>query len=91
MAYSTIIGDQQPAAAICAAAALPVSVVTQAQIEDVDSPVNNKLISGKKKGALYLMTTTTGSYPVMVCAMGAEASDVWVTVDVTTRVTYSPV
>lgn len=91
MAYSTIIGDAQPTAVICPAAALPFSIVTQAEIQDVDSAVNNHLVSGKKKGALYLMTTTTGSYPVLVCAMGPDADDDWVTVDVTTRVTYSPV
>ena len=91
MAYSTKIGDSQPVAKSVAVAALPVSIVTQAEIEDVDSDVNDYLVSGKKKGALYLMTTTTGSYPVLVCAMGSDADDVWVTVDVTTRVTYSPV
>ena len=91
MAYSTIIGDAQPAAVSCPAAAFPFSLVTQAEIEDVDSAVNNHLVSGKKKGALYLMTTTTGSYPVLVCAMGSTAASTWVTVDVTTRVTYTPV
>ena len=90
MSYSTIIGDSQPTAVSCPVAAFPFSLVTQADIEEADSAVNNALVSGKKKGACFLMTTTTGSYPVLVCAMGSTKTSTWVTVDVTTRVIYTP-
>jgi hypothetical protein len=77
--YSTTIGDSQPTAKSVAVAALPVSVVTQAEIEDVNSDVNDAQVSGKKLGAMYLMTPTTGGSPVLVCATGADADDTWVT------------
>lgn len=91
MTYSTIIGDSQPTAKSVAVAALPFSVVTQAEIEDVDADVNDAQVSGKKLGAMYLMTLTTGGYPVLIVASGPDTDDVWYTVDVTTRVTYTPV
>jgi len=90
MAYSTTIGDSQPTAKSVAVAALSVSVVTQAEIEDVDADVNDAQVSGKKLGALYIMTLTSGGSPVLVCATGADADDTWVTFG-TTQVVYSPV
>jgi nitrogenase molybdenum-iron protein alpha/beta subunit len=77
MFYSTRIGDIQPDAVSAVVAALPISVVTQAEIEDATAAVNIALYSGKKDGACYIMKETTGSANVMVIAEGSEATDVW--------------
>jgi len=90
MAYSTTIGDAQPTAKVVAAAALPISVVTQAEIEDVDADVNDAQVSGKKLGACYIMTLTSGGNPILVIATGAAADDDWLAQG-TTPVAYSPV
>jgi hypothetical protein len=81
MAYSTTIGDAQPTAETVTVAALPISVVTQADIADANSAVNNSLLSGKKYGACYIMKETTGELPVIVVATGTATTDAWVRQD----------
>lgn len=77
MSYSTKIGDSQPAAVAAVVAALPISVVTQAEIADISSAVNNTLVSGKKDGACYIMKETTGGANVIVVAEGSATNSVW--------------
>jgi len=77
MAYSNKIGDSQPVAKVVAVAALPVSVVTQAEIADIDADVNDADVSGKREGSIYLMKETTGSKLVLVVAAGSAKDDVW--------------
>jgi hypothetical protein len=87
MSYSTKIGDSQPDAVAAVAAALPISVVTQAELADADSAVNNALVSGKKYGACYIMNETTGHLPVIVVAVGSDANSSWVRQDDKTKIT----
>jgi hypothetical protein len=77
MSYSTKIGDSQPAAVSAVVAALPISVVTQAEIEDANAAVNIALVSGKKDGACYIMKETTGGANVIVVAEGSATTSVW--------------
>lgn len=87
MTYSTKIGDSQPVAKVVAVAALPISVVTQAEIEDADADVNDSLVSGKKYGACYVMNETTGNLPVIVVATGTATTDTWVRQDTKAEIT----
>lgn len=77
MAYSTKIGDSQPKAVQPMVAALPLGIVTQAQILDKDDAVNMAVYSGKKLGAVFLMTNTTGGNFDIVVAKGSLSTDVW--------------
>ena len=81
MAFSTKIGDSQPTAEAVTVAALPISVVTQAEIADADDPVNNAMLSGKKYGACYIMNETAGNLPVIIVATGTATTDTWVRQD----------
>ena len=77
MAYSIKIGDSQPAAVAAVVAAFPISVVTQAEIANINSAINNTLVSGKKAGACYIMKETTGGAYVMVIAEGSSKNSRW--------------
>ena len=76
MSYSTAIGDSQPKAEVCVTAAIPISVTTAAALADRNHAVNNTLISGKKKGAMYLYEVSPG---VMECvvATGSATTSPW--------------
>ena len=77
MTYSTKIGDSQPAATVCANAALPIPVVTLAELSDSDDPINNSIVSGKKRGAMLQYSPGTGLMEVVV-AVGPATTDKWV-------------
>jgi len=89
MSYSTKIGDAQPTAVTVVVSALPISVVDQADVEDIDSSVNNSLLSGKAYGACYLMKETSGALPVMIVATGTATTDTWVRQDTKAEITPS--
>jgi glucan-binding YG repeat protein len=76
MAYSTMSGDKAPTLNSIPVAANPLSVVTEEEIRDLDSPVNNKHVSGKKKGSMYLIEMNDGSLQLGI-ASGSRASDEW--------------
>ena len=73
----TVIGDKQAVAVQPVVAALPLGVVAQADIADVDNAVNVALYSGKKLGAVYLMINTTGGNFDIIVAKGSAPTDVW--------------
>ena len=77
MSYSTKIGDAQPEAVAATVSALPISEVTLAELQDADDPVNLKLYSGKRLGAMYCYEVEDGVMEVVVAA-GSEATDNWV-------------
>lgn len=81
MAYSDLIGDGQPAAVKADATALPMPVVTQADISDKTSAINTTLLSGKQEGACVIMKETTGGLLVIVIATGSTDVATWVRQD----------
>lgn len=72
----TVIGDSQPAAKEVVVGALPISVVTLAELSAVADPVNLKLYSGKKIGAMYAYLASAGVMEVVIAA-GSEPTDKW--------------
>lgn len=76
MAYSTTIGDSQEKAVQPVVAALPISIISQAQLEDASDPVNITLYSGKTAGAAYVIALTAGGTDIVV-AQGPEPTDDW--------------
>jgi glucan-binding YG repeat protein len=76
MAYSTMSGDKAPTLNSIPVAANPLSVMTEEEIRDLDSPVNNKHVSGKKKGSMYLIEMNDGSLQLGI-ASGSRAGDKW--------------
>ncbi len=76
MAYSTIIGDSQPAATVCPNAALPISITTYAKLANANDPVNDSKVSGKKLGAMFQYEVTTGLMEVVV-ATGSDTTSPW--------------
>jgi hypothetical protein len=76
MAYSTMSGDKAPTLNSIPVVANPLSVVTEEEIRDLDSPVNNKHVSGKKKGSMYLIEMNDGSLQLGI-ASGSRAGDKW--------------
>jgi glucan-binding YG repeat protein len=76
MAYSTMSGDKAPTLNSIPVVANPLSVVTEEEIRDLDSPVNNKHVSGKKKGSMYLIEMNDGSLQLGI-ASGSRADDKW--------------
>lgn len=77
MAYSTKIGDSQPAAETVVVAGLPVSLTTAAKLADADDAVNNALLSGKKLGSMLAYEVSSGVVEVVVAA-GSASTDNWV-------------
>lgn len=77
MAYSTLIGDSQPASVKADAMALPMPLVTQVDVADADASINSKLLSGKVKGACAIMEETTGGALVIIVAEGEETTSDW--------------
>jgi len=73
----TVIGDTQAVAVQPMVAALPLGIVTQAAIASKTNAVNIAKLSGKKLGACYLMTNTTGGNFDIVVAKGSADVDVW--------------
>jgi len=73
----TVIGDTQAKAVQPMVSALPLGIVTQAAIASKTNAVNIALLSGKKLGAAYLMTNTTGDKFDIVVAKGSADVDVW--------------
>lgn len=73
----TVIGDTQVTAVQPVVSTIDVGIVAQADIADKDNAVNNALYSGKKLGAVYLMTNTTGGNFDMIVAKGSADVDVW--------------
>lgn len=77
MASSVNIGDSQTAAVQPIVADIgTLDIVTQASIADIADPVNDALVSGKKKGAMYLMSVTAGGMDIVV-ADGPATDDDW--------------
>lgn len=76
MATSAQIGDSQPVARNAVVSSLPISVVTQAEIEDIDAAVNDALVSGKRLGGTYVITLTAGGTDIVV-AQGVDADSEW--------------
>jgi hypothetical protein len=77
MASTTTIGDSPEAAVQPVVSCFPLGIATQAQIADVDDPVNDTLVSGKDEGAMYLYKATAGSAFDIVVATGPAAADPW--------------
>jgi len=73
----SLIGDTQVKAVQPMVAALVAGIVTQADLENKDNAVNNSLYSGKKLGAIYLCTNTSGGNFDIVVAKGSAPTDVW--------------
>ena len=76
MASSANIGDSQEAAVQPVVSGIILGAVAQADVKDIDSPVNNSLYSGKQFGACYLMTLTAGGTDIIV-AQGSAPADSW--------------
>lgn len=71
------IGDKQTKAVQPVVAALPLGVVTQAEIAAAADAVNIALYSGKKLGACYAMKNTSGVGYDIVMATGSAPTDTW--------------
>lgn len=80
MAYDSTIGDAQPVAVNAVVTCFPVSYVPAADIADIDSAVNNTLVSGKAKGAMILSDEGDGTY-ILYVADGPATDDTWAPVD----------
>ena len=76
MASSTAIGDSQEAAVQPVVSGIILSSVTQADVADKDSAINNKLYSGKQFGACYIMVLTAGGTDIIV-AQGPDTTSKW--------------
>lgn len=59
-----------------------IGIVTQAQVADIEDPINVQSDSGKKGGAAIIVVTTDGAY-VLAIAQGGEPADAWILSDVT--------
>lgn len=86
MPTSPQIGDSQAVARNAVVASLPISVVTQAELEDATSAVNDTLISGKKYGSTYLVALTAGGFDIAV-ATGVDTTSDWATVGALATIT----
>ena len=71
----SVIGDTQSVAVQPVVAALPIPIVTQSALSDVEDAVNITLYSGKKAGACYIMEDG-GDYFIVV-AQGSAPTDKW--------------
>lgn len=72
----TVIGDTPGVAVQPLVGSLTLSIVAQADVADIDSAVNDALVSGKKLGATYLMALTAGGTDIIV-AQGAATNSDW--------------
>lgn len=75
MAYSDNIGDSQPTAKKSFVSVLDLPLVTQAELEDKTSAINDRLLSGKKLGAWIGVIPTAGGSDIAVAQGGADVSD----------------
>jgi len=75
MAYSNLSGDSPPTKveATKPVASLPFSMISRSEIVDEDSSINNKHISGKKKGSCYLLDDTLD----IAISTGDKSDDPW--------------
>lgn len=77
MAFSTTIGDSQEASVQPIVAEVgQIGLVTLAQISDIDDPVNNTLVSGKKYGAMYVLINAAGASDIVI-AQGSATNSKW--------------
>ena len=77
---ASLIGDTQHAAVKPVAAGLLAHIVTQADIEDTTSNLNDTAISGKVAGMAFIMKNTIGDSYSLVIAEGSAAADPWDTI-----------
>lgn len=77
MAFDTAIGDSQEASVQPVVGALPIPETTAAALADKDDPINLKLYSGKKLGAMYCYAPDTDEMEVVI-AWGPEPTDPWI-------------
>ena len=77
MATTAQSGDKPRVAQDAIVASFPMSVVDEADVNDVSSAVNNALLSGKAEGSMYVMKETTGSELIIIIAAGPATTDVW--------------
>lgn len=76
MASSTVIGDSQEASVQPIVAEVgQIGLVTLAKISDIDDPVNNTLVSGKKYGAMYVLVNAAGASDIAIAQGSAVDSD----------------
>lgn len=77
MSYSSLSGDSKPRLKTVPVAANPISIVTQSELDDSDSDVNDSRLSGKKVGSLYL-ASSDDSVPIKIAySKGTDAEDGW--------------
>lgn len=81
MAYSNFSGDSKPKAVNAIVSSIPISSVTQEEVEDEDSFVNNSKLSGKRLGSCYIMIMTDTSKPVLIVATGSDPTDDWLMIN----------
>ena len=74
---ASLIGDTQHAAVKPVAAGLLAHIVTQADIEDKTSNLNDTLVSGKAAGMTFVMKNTTGTTYDLVIAEGSADVSPW--------------
>lgn len=77
MSYATAVGDGQEAAVQPVVGALPIPETTATALADKDDPINLKLYSGKKLGAMYCYEIATDEMEVVIAA-GPEPTDPWI-------------
>jgi len=76
MASTNVIGDSQEVAVQPVVSAMILGVVAQADLEDKDNAVNNRLYSGKQDGAVYIVELTAGGKDIAI-ADGSASTDKW--------------
>jgi len=77
MASTNVIGDSQVTAVQPLIVEEPLPITTEAKLLDKDDPINLKLYSGKKAGALYAYSPGTDEMEVVI-ATGPEPTDPWI-------------
>jgi len=72
-----LVGDTQPVAEKSAVTVLDLPIVAQADLEDKDNVINDRLLSGKKLGGMVLVKETTGTGYDLAVATGPAETDTW--------------
>jgi len=73
----TVIGDSQVQQEDMVAVSMPQSLITEAELLDVDSYVNDTNKSGKKAGGTYYVAFDTDVVDI-VMATGSATDDPWI-------------